>query len=464
MERKRVVIAGAAGRDFHNFNLVYRGRDDVEVVAFTATQIPNIDGRVYPAALAGEQYPDGIPIVAEDELEAVIVEHEAEEVVFSYSDVTHEHVMHIGSRALAAGASFQLLSPRETMLTSAKPVVAVCAVRTGSGKSQTTRYVAGLLRTAGKRVAVLRHPMPYGDLSKQVVQRFASYEDLDAADCTIEEREEYEPHLNEGNLVFAGIDYAAILDAAEQEADVILWDGGNNDTPFVKPDLHLVVVDPHRPGHELRYHPGETNLRMADVCVVNKVDSAPPEGVEAVLTSIREHNPLARVVLAASPFQVDGDAGEIAGKRVLAIEDGPTLTHGEMTYGAAVLAAKEHGAASLVDPRPFAVGSIAETFATYPHVGALLPAMGYGREQMQELRETIARSDAELVLIGTPIDLRRLIELDKPALRVTYRLEELEQPGLAEILKERGIIEPLGPLAGDPSRPAEPASGAASAR
>ncbi len=459
-----MVIAGAAGRDFHNFNLVYRGRDDVEVVAFTATQIPNIDGRVYPAALAGEQYPDGIPIVAEDELEAVIVEHEAEEVVFSYSDVTHEHVMHIGSRALAAGASFQLLSPRETMLTSAKPVVAVCAVRTGSGKSQTTRYVAGLLRTAGKRVAVLRHPMPYGDLSKQVVQRFASYEDLDAADCTIEEREEYEPHLNEGNLVFAGIDYAAILDAAEQEADVILWDGGNNDTPFVKPDLHLVVVDPHRPGHELRYHPGETNLRMADVCVVNKVDSAPPEGVEAVLASIREHNPLARVVLAASPFQVDGDAGEIAGKRVLAIEDGPTLTHGEMTYGAAVLAAKEHGAASLVDPRPFAVGSIAETFATYPHVGALLPAMGYGREQMQELRETIARSDAELVLIGTPIDLRRLIELDKPALRVTYRLQELEQPGLAEILKERGIIEPLGPLAGDPSRPAEPASGAASAR
>jgi predicted GTPase len=349
--------------------------------------------------------------------------------------------MHIGSRALAAGAAFQLLSPRETMLTSAKPVVAVCAVRTGSGKSQTTRYVAGLLRTAGKRVAVLRHPMPYGDLSKQVVQRFASYEDLDAADCTIEEREEYEPHLNEGNLVFAGIDYAAILDAAEQEADVILWDGGNNDTPFVKPDLHLVVVDPHRPGHELRYHPGETNLRMADVCVVNKVDSAPPEGVEAVLASIREHNPLARVVLAASPFQVDGDAGEIAGKRVLAIEDGPTLTHGEMTYGAAVLAAKEHGAASLVDPRPFAVGSIAETFATYPHVGALLPAMGYGREQMQELRETIARSDAELVLIGTPIDLRRLIELDKPALRVTYRLQELEQPGLAEILEERGITE-----------------------
>jgi len=435
------VIAGAAGRDFHNFNLVYRGRDEYEVVAFTATQIPNIEGRVYPAALAGELYPEGVPIVAEDELEEVVARHDAEEVVFSYSDVTHEHVMHIGSRALAAGASYRLLSPRETMLTSSKPVVAVCAVRTGSGKSQTTRYVAALLREAGKRVAVLRHPMPYGDLERQAVQRFASYEDLDAADCTIEEREEYEPHLKEGNLVFAGIDYAAILDAAEKEADVILWDGGNNDTPFIKPNLHIVVVDPHRAGHELRYHPGETNLRMADVCIVNKVDSAPHEGVEAVLASIRETNPLAHVVRAASPFTVEGDATEIAGKRVLAIEDGPTLTHGEMTYGAAVLAAKEHGAVSLVDPRPFAVGSIAQTFEDYPNVGTLLPAMGYGREQMEDLRETIARSDADLVLIGTPIDLRRLIELDKPALRVTYRLQELDEPGLAAFLEERGIIE-----------------------
>jgi predicted GTPase len=442
MDRTRVVIAGAAGRDFHNFNVVFRGRDEYEVVAFTATQIPNIEGRVYPAVLAGALlYPDGIPIVAEKELEAVIAEQDADEVVFSYSDVTHEHVMHVGSRVLAAGSSFRLLSPRETMLTSSKPVVAVTAVRTGSGKSQTTRYVAALLRNAGRRVAVLRHPMPYGDLSRQIAQRFATYDDLDAADCTIEEREEYEPHLNEGNLVFAGIDYAAILDAAEQEADVILWDGGNNDTPFVAPNLHVTVVDPHRPGHELRYHPGETNLRMADVCVVNKVDSAPQEGIDAVLASIREHNPLARVVRAASPFNVEGDAAEIAGKRVLAIEDGPTLTHGEMTYGAAVLAAREHGAASLVDPRPFAVGSIAETFAAYPHVGALLPAMGYGREQMRELRETIARSDAELVLIGTPIDLRRLIELDTPALRVTYLLQELDQPGLAEILDERGITE-----------------------
>jgi predicted GTPase len=440
MNRTRVVIAGAAGRDFHNFNLVYRGRQDHEVVAFTATQIPNIEGRVYPAALAGELYPNGIPIVAEEELEAVIGEHEADEVVFSYSDVTHEHVMHIGSRALAAGASYRLLSPAETMLASSKPVVAVCAVRTGSGKSQTTRYVAGLLREAGKRVAVLRHPMPYGDLERQAVQRFASYDDLGANDCTIEEREEYEPHLSEGNLVFAGIDYAAILAAAEQEADVILWDGGNNDTPFIRPNLHIVVVDPHRPGHELRYHPGETNLRMADVCIVNKVDSATPEGIEQVEASIREANPLARVIRAASPFQVEGDAGEIAGKRILAVEDGPTLTHGEMTYGAAVLAAQQNGAASLVDPRPFAVRSIAQTFADYPNVGTLLPAMGYGREQMDDLRETISRSDADLVLIGTPIDLRRVIDLDKPAMRVTYRLQELE-PALAELLAERGITE-----------------------
>src|SRR5215813_9725252 len=412
MNRTRVLIAGAAGRDFHNFNLVYRGREEYEVVAFTATQIPNIEGRVYPPELAGGLYPNGIPIVPEAELEAVIAQNEADEVVFSYSDVTHEHVMHLGSRALAAGASYRLLSPRETMLTSSKPVVAVCAVRTGSGKSQTTRYVAGLLREAGRRVAVLRHPMPYGDLEKQAVQRFERYEDLASGDATIEEREEYEPHLREGNLVFAGIDYAAILAAAEQEADVILWDGGNNDTPFVKPNLHIVVVDPHRPGHELRYHPGETNLRMADVCIVNKVDSATQEGVDAVLDSIRAHNPGARIVLAASPFAIEGDASQIAGKRVLAIEDGPTLTHGEMTYGAAVLAAKANGAGELIDPRSAAVGSIAETFETYPNVGALLPAMGYGRQQTDDLKATIEASGAELVLIGTPIDLRRLIDFD----------------------------------------------------
>ena len=440
MTKTRVLIAGAAGRDFHNFNVVYRGRSDFEVVGFTATQIPNIDGRVYPAELAGDGYPDGIPIVPEADLERIVRDREVDDVVFAYSDVTHDHVMHIGSRALAAGASYRLLSPVTTMLPSSKPVVAVCAVRTGSGKSQTTRHVAAILRESGKRVAVLRHPMPYGDLTKQAVQRFARYEDLDAADCTIEEREEYEPHLAEGNLVFAGIDYAAILEAAEAEADAILWDGGNNDTPFIRPNLHVVVVDPHRAGHELRYHPGETNLRMAHVCVVNKVDSAPPEGVLAVLDSIRVNNPDARVVRAASPFVIEGDADEIRGKRVLAIEDGPTLTHGEMTYGAAVLAAEAHGAAELVDPREFAVGSIAKTFEAYPHMGRLLPAMGYGREQREELRETIARSDADLVLIGTPIDLRRIIDLDKPALRVTYRLEEIGEPTLASLLEERGLI------------------------
>jgi predicted GTPase len=435
-----VVIVGAAGRDFHNFNVAFRGRNDTRVVAFTATQIPDIEGRVYPPKLAGEGYPDGIPIVAEEELTDLVRREGVDEVVFAYSDVTHEHVMHVGSTALAAGADYVLLGPRTTELRSSKPVVAICAVRTGSGKSQTTRHVAGVLREAGKRVAVLRHPMPYGDLTKQAVQRFERYEDLDAADATIEEREEYEPHIAEGNIVFAGIDYGAILERAEQEADVIVWDGGNNDTPFIHPDLHIVVVDPHRPGHELRYHPGEQNLRMADVCVINKTDTAPPEGVEAVMRSIKDANPGAKIVRAASPFVVEQDTHEIAGKRVLAVEDGPTLTHGEMTYGAAVLAAKQGGAAELVDPRPFAVGSIKETFSKYPHMTELLPAMGYGRKQMEELRETIERSDADLVLIGTPIDLRRVIELDKPSLRVTYRLQELGEPTLAQLLAERGII------------------------
>jgi predicted GTPase len=445
---KRVVIAGAAGRDFHNFNVVFRGREDVEVVAFTATQIPDIEGRVYPTELAGERYPKGIPILPEEELAGLVRREKVDEVVFAYSDVPHEHVMHLGSIALAAGADFRLLGPRSTMLTSDRPVVAVCAVRTGAGKSQTTRHVATVLREAGKRVAVLRHPMPYGDLTKQAVQRFERYEDLDAADCTIEEREEYEPHIAEGNLVYAGIDYAAILSRAESEADVVIWDGGNNDTPFVAPDLHIVVFDPHRPGHELRYHPGETNLRMADVCVVNKTDTAPPEGVAAVLSSIHDANPRAEIVRAASPFFVqEGRAHEIRGKRVLAVEDGPTMTHGEMAYGAAVLAAKQYGAAELVDPRPFAVGSIKKTFATYPHVAGLLPAMGYGRKQMEELRETIERSDAELILIGTPIDLRRVIEIGKPALRVTYRLQEIGEPTLAGILESRGIIEPTPALA-----------------
>jgi predicted GTPase len=441
MRKLRLIIAGAAGRDFHNFNVAYRGREDVEVVAFTATQIPNIEGRVYPAELAGPLYPQGIRIHPERELVALVRDLEADEVVFAYSDVTHEHVMHIASRALAAGASFRLLSPAETMLPSSQPVVAVCAVRTGAGKSQTTRRVAALLHDAGRRVAVLRHPMPYGDLARQAVQRFERYEDLDAADCTIEEREEYEPHLAEGNLVFAGIDYEAILRAAEREADVILWDGGNNDTPFVRPTLHLTVVDPHRPGHELRYHPGETNLRLADVCVVNKVDSAPEEGLEAVLASIRKHNPDAEIVLAASPIEIEENGVRVEGKRVLCIEDGPTLTHGEMEYGAAVIAARAHGAAEIVDPRPFAVGSIAETFEEYPRTGPVLPAMGYGRRQMDDLRTTIERSDADVVLIGTPIDLRRLIDFDKPALRVSYRLEELGEPTLADVLARYGLIE-----------------------
>jgi predicted GTPase len=444
--RTKVLIAGAAGRDFHNFNVVYRGCEEFEVVAFTATQIPDIAGRVYPALLAGELYPDGIPIHPETELEELIREHDVDEVVFAYSDVPHEHVLHIGSQALAAGASFKLLSPHDTMIASSKPVAAICAVRTGSGKSQTTRRVAELFRNDGKRVAVLRHPMPYGDLTKQVVQRFERYEDLEAADCTIEEREEYEPHLAEGNLVFAGVDYAAILQAAEQEADVIVWDGGNNDTPFIKPDMHIVVVDPHRPGHELRYHPGETNLRMAHVCVVNKVDSASQEGIDAVLESIRRVNPTADVVLAASPFHVEGDAAEIAGKRVLAIEDGPTLTHGEMTYGAAVLAAKANGAAELIDPRPCAVGSIAATFEEYPHVGALLPAMGYGKKQREDLRETIRRCDPDLVLIGTPIDLRRLIDFERPAMRVTYRLNELGDRTLEDVLAEKGLTGARTPV------------------
>ena len=441
MTRTRIVIAGAAGRDFHNFNVAYRNRADVDVVAFTATQIPNIDGRLYPPELAGTLYPAGIPIATEDQLDALIRTHAVDVVVFAYSDVTHEHVMHVASRALAEGASFELLSPRETMLVATKPCVAVCAVRTGAGKSQTTRRVAELLRESGKRVAVIRHPMPYGDLARQAVQRFERYEDLDEAEATIEEREEYEPHLAEGNLVFAGVDYAAILEEAEREADAIVWDGGNNDTPFIRPDLHIVVVDPHRPGHELRYHPGETNLRMADVCVVNKVDSAPPEGIDKVLGSIRKYTTDARVVLAASPIHVEGDVSQIRGKRVLAIEDGPTLTHGEMAYGAAVLAAKQHGAAELVDPRPFAVGSIAESFRRHPHVGAVLPAMGYGRGQIDELRETIARSGAELVLIGTPIDLRRLLEIDQPALRVGYQLQEMGEPTLADALRERGLLD-----------------------
>jgi len=431
---QRALILGAAGRDFHNFNTFFRGNDAYEVVAFTAAQIPDIEGRRYPAVLAGAGYPDGIPIHAEAELESLIAEHEVDVVVFAYSDVTHEHVMHLGSRAMAAGANYLLLGARQTMIPSSKPVVAICAARTGSGKSQTSRRVAELLTAAGKKVVVIRHPMPYGDLAKQAVQRFETYEDLHRHDVTIEEREEYEPHIDAGRIVYAGVDYGAILEQAEQEADVVIWDGGNNDLPFYAPDVLITVVDPHRPDHALRYHPGETNVRMADAILINKVDTASLEGVETARRIAVELNPDALVIEGASPlFVEDGEA--IRGKRVLVVEDGPTLTHGEMAYGAGWVAARRYGAGEIVDPRPFAVGSIAETYAKYPTTGDVLPAMGYGDRQVEELAQTIRASDVDVVVIGTPIDLTRLIEFDKPSVRVRYELQEIGSPTLAEALK-----------------------------
>jgi predicted GTPase len=434
--KRRVLIIGAAGRDFHNFNVHYRGDDTYEVVAFTATQIPGIDGRTYPAELAGDLYPNGIPIYAEDALEATIRDLEVDEAVFSYSDVSHETVMHIGSRVMAAGADYVLLGPRSTMLRANVPVVAVCAVRTGSGKSQTTRAVSKILKAAGKQIAVIRHPMPYGDLVAQAAQRFETYEDLLAADCTIEEREEYEPHLELGSIVYAGVDYEQIMVRAQAEADVILWDGGNNDLPFYYPDVHITVADPLRVGHETSYHPGEVNLRMADVIVINKVDSAKAEDVETLKKTIEVANPKAKVIEARSPVAIAEDIS-LEGKRVLVIEDGPTLTHGEMTYGAGVVAAKQAGAASLVDARPWAAGSIKQVYEKYPHIGALLPAMGYSEQQRKDLEETINSSDADVVLVATPIDLRKIINIEKPAVRVSYDLEELTKPGLTEILTER---------------------------
>lgn len=436
MTRERVVIMGAAGRDFHNFNTYFRTRPEYQVVAFTATQIPNIEGRVYPAALAGELYPEGIPIFPESELDSLIRQHQINQVVFSYSDVAHEYVMHRASLAQAAGADFRLLGPAATMLPSSKPVIAVCAVRTGSGKSQTTRAVVAALKELNRRVVVVRHPMPYGNLVKQAVQRFGTYEDLAKHDVTIEEREEYEPHLARGTVVYAGVDYEKILRAAEQEADVVLWDGGNNDYSFYKPDLYITVVDPHRPGHELAYYPGETNLRMADVIVINKIDTARPEDVEQVRASIREINPRAMVVDAASPIFVE-NPDAIRGKRVLVVEDGPTLTHGEMAYGAGVVAARRFGAAEIVDPRPFAVGTIADTYKKYPKTGAVLPAMGYGADQTRDLEATINRADADHVLIATPIDLRRLIQIKHSADRVRYELQEIGQPTIAEIVRQK---------------------------
>lgn len=431
---QRVIILGAAGRDFHNFNAFFRSNRDYEVVAFTAAQIPNISDRRYPPALAGEGYPDGIPIEPEAELESLIRTSGADIVVFSYSDVSHEHVMHLASRSLAVGADYLLLGPRHTTFKAKVPVIAVCAVRTGAGKSQTSRRVAGLLSDRGKRVVVVRHPMPYGDLVRQAVQRFATYEDLDRHDVTIEEREEYEPHLAAGRLVYAGVDYERILREAEAEADVIIWDGGNNDLPFYEPDLHIVVVDPHRAGHSTAYHPGETNVRMADVLLVNKVDTASFDQVWEVLNTIGALNPRATIVEAASPISVD-EPERIRGKRVLVVEDGPTLTHGGMSFGAGWVAAKRFGAAEIVDPRPYAVGSISETFASYPQTGAVLPAMGYGDAQTEELRQTINAAPVDIVLVATPIDLRRLIEIDHPALRIRYELEEIGEPKLETVLR-----------------------------
>jgi predicted GTPase len=420
----KVLIMGAAGRDFHNFNVVFRNDPACQVVAFTAAQIPNIAGRVYPSELAGERYPKGIPIYAESELESLIETHQVDQVVFAYSDVSHEEVMHKASRALAAGADFRFLGPRATMLRSRKPVISICAARTGAGKSPVARKIARLLRVQGLRVAVVRHPMPYGDLAKQAVQRFATLEDLQQAHCTVEEREEYEPHISQGDLVFAGVDYERILRQAEGEADVILWDGGNNDAPFFEPDLEIVLVDPHRAGHERTYFPGEVNLLRADVIIITKMDTAEREKVEELQKTIRSVNPTATILESTMPVTVD-DPLLVRGKRVLVIEDGPTVTHGGMPYGAGVLAAKKYGAAVLVDPRPGAFGSLRETFRVNPHLDCLLPAMGYGAEQIHDLEQTINRVDCDLVLIATPVDLRRLISLRQPSCRVRYEFEEI---------------------------------------
>ncbi|MFZ6029175.1 MAG: cyclic 2,3-diphosphoglycerate synthase [Chloroflexota bacterium] len=429
----RTLIMGAAGRDFHNFNVAFRDNPAYEVVAFTATQIPDIDGRTYPAALAGTQYPQGIPIYTESDLVQLLREKQVAQVVFAYSDVPHEYVMHKASMVLAAGADFRLMGPDATQVKSSKPVVSVCAVRTGSGKSQTTRRVSQILRGMGYKVAAIRHPMPYGDLVKQAVQRFASYEDLAAQQCTIEEREEYEPHIDNGVIVYAGVDYERILRQAEQEVDIILWDGGNNDFPFYKSDLQIVVADPHRPGHEAAYHPGEANARAADVFVINKVDTATPDNVIKVRDSLAALNPNAVVIEAASPLFVD-DPAAIRGKRVLVIEDGPTLTHGEMAYGAGWVAARRFGAAQIIDPRPFAVRSIKATYDKYPSTGTILPAMGYGDAQVRDLEETINNANADMVIIATPIDLTRIIKIDKPSQRVRYELQEIGKPTLEDVL------------------------------
>lgn len=435
MEPKKVVIMGAAGRDFHNFNVYYRNNPDYKVVAFTATQIPDIHGRKYPAELAGNLYPDGIPIYSENELEKIIKEDKVDEVVFAYSDVSHNYVMHTASRTQSVGANFILLGPNSTMIKSEKPVVSVCAVRTGSGKSQTSRRVSKILIELGKKVVVIRHPMPYGDLVKQRCQRFENYNDLDRYECTFEEREEYEPHIERGIVVFAGVDYGEILKRAEKEAEIILWDGGNNDFPFYFPDLHIVVADPHRPGHEILYHPGETNLRMADVVVINKIDTAASDKIINVQENIKSVNPKAKVVFAESPISINRPE-LIRNKRALVIEDGPTLTHGEMSFGAGFIAAQRAEASEIIDPRPYAVGSIKDIYKKYTHLEKILPAMGYGDEQIKELEKTINNSPCEVVVVGTPINLLKLIKINKPAVRVKYELKDVGTPNLKQIIKQ----------------------------
>jgi predicted GTPase len=437
MAVKKILIMGAAGRDFHNFNVVYRDNKDFEVVAFTAAQIPDIHGRTYPPVLAGKLYPKGIPIYSEDDLVKLIEKFKVDEVVFSYSDVPYPVLMNKAAIVTAHGADFKLLDAERTMIKSKIPVIAICAVRTGCGKSQTTRKVVDLLKAKGKRVVAIRHPMPYGDLAKQAVQRFATYKDLDLHKCTIEEREEYEPHIDKGIIVYAGVDYGAILKEAEKEADIIIWDGGNNDTPFYKPDLHITIVDPHRPGHELAYFPGETNLRMADVVIVNKITTADPDKVDIVLKNTQFANPEAIVIKAASPVTIENE-NAIRGKKVLIIEDGPTLTHGEMSYGAGMVAAKQFGAGESVDPLPYIVGEIKKTFEKYPHVKGkkFLPAMGYSDKQIADLKATIDKTPCDIVLAGTPIDLNRVLNVNKPIVRVFYSLEEISKPDLSDVLKK----------------------------
>jgi predicted GTPase len=437
--KKRVIIMGAAGRDFHNFNLYFRGNSYYDVIAFTATQIPNITGRKYPAELAGPLYPNGIPIYSENDLPSLIKKNDVDQVIFAYSDISHETLMHKASLVLASGADFRLMGPKSTMIKSTKPVISICAIRTGAGKSQTTRRICDILRQSGKKVAAVRHPMPYGDLVKQEVQRFATLADLDKHDCTIEEREEYEPHINRGIIVYAGVDYEKILRAAEKEADIIIWDGGNNDISFYKPDVSIVVTDPHRPGHEISYYPGEANLRMADIIIINKVDTAHPEDIETVRRNARETNPNAKIIEAASPLVVDRPE-LIRNKKVLVIEDGPTLTHGGMKYGAGTIAAEKLGANEIVDPRSYAVGSIKDTFKQYPMVGKLLPAMGYGPQQVRELEKTINAVKCDVVVSGTPIDLTQVLKPDKEIVRVSYELQEIGKPNLEDMLREYKII------------------------